>query len=109
MEHIRTDEMGGVPPLGDTPGTSGFREQAAGRLEDAANALHERAEGTEGRLGSYGRQAADWLDRSARYVREADVTRVRGDLEQQVRRSPGRALIVAGAAGLVLRALLRRR
>lgn len=94
--------VGGGPP-------GGLREQAAERLESAADALHEHAEGYEGRLGGYGRQAAGWLDRSAQYLRSADAQKMRTDVEDQVRRNPGRALLVAGAAGLMLGVLLRRR
>ena len=54
-------------------------------------------------------QAADWLDRSADYVRDFDPQQVKTDVENQVRRHPGRSLLIAGAAGLLLGALLRRR
>ena len=109
MEQMRTgaDDLGQAATAGAPP--TGIREQAADRLESAADALHERAEGYEGRLGGYGRQAAEWLDRSAQYVRSADAQRVKTDVEDQVRRNPGRALLVAGAAGLLLGVLLRRR
>src|SRR6185503_3842627 len=98
MEHMETgrDDLD-TGPIGATT-ASGIREQAAERLESAADALHERAEDYQGRLGGYGRQAAAWLARSARYVREADADRLRGDVEEHVRRNPGRALLVAGAA-----------
>jgi ElaB/YqjD/DUF883 family membrane-anchored ribosome-binding protein len=88
------------------------KSTVAEKLRTAADTLHERSSQASGRqenLSGYGRQAADWLGRSADYIEEIDPQRVRADLENQVRQHPGRSLLIAGAAGLLLGALLRRR
>jgi ElaB/YqjD/DUF883 family membrane-anchored ribosome-binding protein len=89
-----------------------IQEVVANKLHTAASTLREKA-GQRGRhnstIAGYGQQAADWLDRSADYVRTTDPQQVKADLENQVRHYPGRSLLIAGAAGLILGALFRRR
>jgi ElaB/YqjD/DUF883 family membrane-anchored ribosome-binding protein len=84
------------------------KEGVAERLESAAETLKESADEAYDEAAGYSRKAADWFERSAQQVRDFDFDQIRADFEDQVRRSPGRALLVAGAAGLVLGALLRR-
>jgi ElaB/YqjD/DUF883 family membrane-anchored ribosome-binding protein len=84
----------------------------ADKLETAAGTLREkvgRSQDPESAIASYGNQASKWLDSSASYIREMDPERVKTDIQDQVRRNPGRSLLIAGAAGLILGALLRRR
>jgi ElaB/YqjD/DUF883 family membrane-anchored ribosome-binding protein len=38
-----------------------------------------------------------------------NVEQVKADLQQEIRRNPGRSLLIAGAFGLLLGSLLRRR
>ena len=88
-----------------------MRSRLATILHRAAEALHQKSPGgglREGRSEGVG-QAADWLDQSADYVRQADMQQVKADVENQIRRNPGRSLLVAGAVGLFLGALIRRR
>lgn len=85
----------------------------AEKLHTAAETLHEKTSRgdpkSQNSLSGYGREAADWLDRSADYIEEMDPQRVKTDIENQVRQHPGRSLLLAGAAGLLLGAWLRRR
>ncbi|MCI0441512.1 MAG: hypothetical protein L0177_20610, partial [Chloroflexi bacterium] len=89
-----------------------MKERIANQLQRVARTLQEqvgpRGEGHRP-LAGYGAQAAEWLERSAEYVRQLDPQQLKADLENQVRHSPGRSLLIAGAAGLLLGALLRRR
>ena len=85
-----------------------IKQTAADKLRRAAGSLQQQGE----RVGisqDYGQRAADWLDRTADYVGEFDPKQVRADLEEQVRRNPGRTLLIAGGVGLLLGAMLRRR
>ena len=85
-----------------------IKQTAADKLRRAANTVQQQSE----RVGvsrDYGQRAADWLDRTADYVGEFDPKQVRSDLEEQVRRNPGRTLLIAGGVGLLLGAMLRRR
>lgn len=90
-----------------------IKTTVAEKLHTAAETLHEKTSRgdpeSQNSLSSYGREAADWLDRSADYIEEIDPQRVRTDIENQVRRHPGRSLLLAGAAGLLLGVWLRRR
>jgi ElaB/YqjD/DUF883 family membrane-anchored ribosome-binding protein len=81
----------------------------ADKLRTAAGRLSEESQAGRVNLGGYGDQVAGWLNRSADYVGHFDPQRARVDLENQVKRNPARSLLIAGAAGLVLGALFRRR
>jgi ElaB/YqjD/DUF883 family membrane-anchored ribosome-binding protein len=85
---------------------------AAQVLDAAADLVRSRAEGASGQfsaLTGYGTQASDLLTRFARFVEELDIARLQRQVEDSVRRNPGRSLLIAGAVGLVLGATLRRR
>lgn len=92
---------------------SGFdqvRSTLAGKLRTAAETMRQKATTTESEdVRGLGGQASDWLDRSAKYVDDFDPQRLKEDVSTQVRSNPGRSLLIAGAAGLILGALLRRR
>ena len=78
-------------------------------LRAAAGALTDKADPNGQVLGGLGNRAADVLKRSADYVDEVDLGQLKEDVVNQVRRNPGRSLLIAGAAGLILGALFRRR
>jgi ElaB/YqjD/DUF883 family membrane-anchored ribosome-binding protein len=79
-------------------------------LRTAAGALTRRNEaGSNEGLSGLGNRAAELLNRSADYVEELDLAKVKDSVVSQVRRNPGRSLLIAGAAGLFLGALFRRR
>jgi ElaB/YqjD/DUF883 family membrane-anchored ribosome-binding protein len=89
-----------------------IQEIVADKLHTLASALQEKAgQGGEynSAIAGYGQQVAGWLEQSADYVRKTDPQQVKADLENQVRYYPGRSLLIAGAAGLILGALFRRR
>ncbi len=85
-----------------------IKHTAADKLRRAAETLQQQSERV-GLRQDYGQRAADWLDRTADYVGEFDPKQVKADLEEQVRRNPGRTLLIAGGVGLLLGAILRRR
>jgi ElaB/YqjD/DUF883 family membrane-anchored ribosome-binding protein len=83
----------------------------ADKLQSAAQTLHQKADrtGQSAEVTAFGHRAAGWLERSADYVTEIEPQRLKSDLENQVRRNPGRSLLIAGIVGLALGGLLRRR
>lgn len=90
------------------------RSTVSDKLHSAARTLHRTADKGKQQddasgLAGFGHRAAEWLDHSADYVSEIEPQRVRRDLENQVRQNPGRSLLIAGAVGLLLGGLLRRR
>ena len=88
-----------------------LKETVADKLHTAAGAIQDKVGrgGQASGVSEYGRTAAEWLDRSSDYVRGMDPQQLRTDVENQVRRNPGRSLLIAGAAGLILGAIFRRR
>jgi hypothetical protein len=95
----------GVSKRDDSVNTS-----IADGLRAAAGALTRPGEagGNEG-LSSLSNRAAEILNRSADYVDEFDLDRLKDTVVSEVRRNPGRSLLIAGAAGLILGAFFRRR
>ena len=86
-----------------------IKDTVADKLHAAAGAIQQKAgQNQEKAIAGYAGQAAGWLDDAAEYVREVDPQKVKSDLRNQVRRNPGRSLLVAGIAGLLLGILLRR-
>jgi len=88
-----------------------IKTTVADKLQSAAQALHQKADrsGQPPEVTALGHRAAGWLERSADYVNAVEPQRLKSDLENQVRRNPGRSLLIAGIVGLALGGLLRRR
>jgi ElaB/YqjD/DUF883 family membrane-anchored ribosome-binding protein len=85
-----------------------IKNTVADKLHSAASAVRQKAEG-QGTGANYAGKAATFLDDAAGYVREADPQQIKTDIQNKVKNNPGRSLLVAGVAGLLLGALLRRR
>ena len=83
----------------------------ADRLQNVAEALGDKAadQGAQCGMAQYGKQASEWLDQSAEYVRQFDYEQADAKVREYVRQTPGRSLLIAGAVGLIIGAILRRR
>jgi ElaB/YqjD/DUF883 family membrane-anchored ribosome-binding protein len=88
-----------------------IRATTSDKLQAAAETLHQKADrsGQPAEISALGHRAADWLERSANYVSDMEPQRLKSDIEDRVRRNPGRSLLIAGIVGLALGGLLRRR
>jgi ElaB/YqjD/DUF883 family membrane-anchored ribosome-binding protein len=89
-----------------------IKSTVAEKLYSAADTLQQKAGQTDqpdSPMATYGTQASEWLNRSADYIRDLDVNKVKSDVQNEVKRNPGRSLLIATAAGLILGALFRRR
>jgi ElaB/YqjD/DUF883 family membrane-anchored ribosome-binding protein len=88
-----------------------IKTTAADKLQTAAQTLHQKADrsGQPAEVSALGHRAADWLERSADYLSEMEPQRLKTDIEDHVRRNPGRSLLIAGIVGLTLGGLLRKR
>ena len=83
----------------------------ADKLRNSVEAPGEIAavQDTQSGVARHGNQASEWLDQSAEYVRQFDYEQADARVREYVRQSPGRSLLIAGAVGLVIGAILRRR
>jgi ElaB/YqjD/DUF883 family membrane-anchored ribosome-binding protein len=61
------------------------------------------------RAPNFGSQASAWLHNSADYVERMEPKKIKDDIAEQVRRNPGKSLLVASAVGLILGAIFRRK
>ena len=96
---------------GKSPGFEKVKQIIADKLHTAAEALSEKAAAQDAPSGmaQYGKQASEWLDQSAEYVRQFDYEQADAKVREYVKQSPGRSLLIAGAVGLMIGAILRRR
>lgn len=85
-----------------------IKSTVADKLKSAAAALKAKGE-QNANVSGYADQASSWLTGAADYVRDADPSQIKTDIQRQVRSNPGRSLLIAGAAGLILGAIFRRR
>ncbi len=88
------------------------KNTVADKLHEAAGALRGKVQSPEAEnsgFARYGTQVSEWLDHSAEYVREFDYARTNESIRNYVRRNPGRSLLMAGVAGLIVGAMVRRR
>lgn len=85
-----------------------IKTTVADKLKSAAQTLNRRG-GQNTTVSQYAGQASGWLNNAADYVRDIEPDQVKADIQNQVRTNPGRSLLIAGVAGLVLGTLFRRR
>ena len=100
------DEGGHRDSIFQTNQNNGRRQVLIGGA-NASQKADRSGQPTE--VSALGHRAADWLERSADYLSEMEPQRLKSDIENQVRRNPGRSLLIAGIVGLALGGLLRRR
>jgi len=98
-----------------SPGNSAGFEKVkiiiAGKLHNVAEAPGEKSadQGGQPDLAQFGKQASEWLEETAEYVRQFDYEQADDTVREYVTQSPGRSLLIAGAIGLVIGAILLRR
>ena len=99
------------PGSGKSTGFENVKNSIADTLHDAAKGLGEKAARQDAQSGMarYGKQASEWLDKSAEYVRQFDYEQADARVREYVRQSPGRSLLITGGVGLIIGALVRRR
>jgi len=76
------------------------------RIEQLGHTVREYA--PEGKVGDLATSAASALERSGSYLKEADLSDVRGDLESLIRRHPVESLLVGVGVGFLVARALRR-
>ncbi len=87
-----------------------LKQSVADKLCRAASTLEKTAAEHEKNsdLADVEKHAAQWLNKSSDYIRQFDYEREQANARNHIARNPGRSLMIAGAAGLVLGVLLRK-
>jgi hypothetical protein len=95
---------------GLSTGFESVKNIIADKLHDIAGALSEKAGDSDSQSGADRENPASvWLDQSAEYVRQFDYEQANTSVREYIGRNPGRCLLIAGGAGLIMGAILRRR
>jgi len=104
------DKLEGTESLGER--AVQLKSQLADKLESGAEKLRERSTDTakiDDAIATAKTQVADASDRvasgmekSAEWLRDANMSSIKQGLERQVKENPGRTLLIAGAIGYLL-------
>ena len=88
-----------------------MKDVIADTLQSVAGGLNEKTADMDAQSGmtQYGKQASEWMEHSAEYVRQFDYKEADAGVRAYIRQNPGRSLLIAGGVGLMLGAILRRR
>jgi ElaB/YqjD/DUF883 family membrane-anchored ribosome-binding protein len=89
-----------------------LKTQLADKLETGASTLRKRSSDTaklddaiattKERVADAGDRVASGMEKSAEWLRSANMTSFQQGLERQVKENPGRTLLIAGAIGYLL-------
>ncbi len=95
----------------ESTGFENVKNIIADQIHNVAEALGEKTAGQREQRGiaQCGKHASEWLGQSAEYVREFDFEQADARVREFVRQRPGHSLLIAGAVGLIIGAIFRRR
>ncbi len=98
-------------PIGKVSGFEKIKKVIADRLVDVAATLDEKAatQDAESGMAQFEKQASEWLNESAEFVRNFDHEETDAAIRAYIRENPASSLLIAGGVGLAIGALLRRR
>jgi ElaB/YqjD/DUF883 family membrane-anchored ribosome-binding protein len=105
------DTAAEVQGSGKSPGFKSAKKIVADTLHHVAGVVAGKTANQDASSGiaRYGKQASEWMDQSSEYVRKFDYKQEDARVREYVRQSPGRSLLIAGAVGLIIGAIWRRR
>jgi ElaB/YqjD/DUF883 family membrane-anchored ribosome-binding protein len=85
------------------------RGPAADALQNAASTIHAKEEDLPGgeTVRSVAHSAAEQLEATAGYMRAHDVRAMISDVEEVIKRNPGRSLLIAAATGFLIGRVFR--
>lgn len=107
-EQIAYEESGSSR---NRPSKINIKETVSHKLRQAAEEIKQGINSTNeaNHFSRYSLYAGSLLNRSADYIESLNLTQLNRDIQNEVRRSPGHCLLIAGAVGLLFGVLLRRR
>lgn len=95
---------------GRPTGFENIKNMIADKLHRIAEAIDENAPDSDAQSGmAQERQVSGWLDQSVEYIRQFDYEQANAKVREYIGQNPGRCLMIAGGAGLIIGAILRRR
>lgn len=96
---------------GKSSGFENVKNRIADKLHYIAQVMCKKADDpdTQTDVAACEKQASEWLDHSAEYLRQFDCKQADAKAREYVRQNPGRSILIAGAVGLIIGAVLRRR
>lgn len=108
---IAGEAEAGFQASGKSTGFENAKNSIADKLHAVAEVIAEKAAEQDAQSGmaQYGKQASEWLNLSAEYVRQFDYEQADAKFREHVGQSPGRSILIAGGVGLIIGAILRRR
>jgi ElaB/YqjD/DUF883 family membrane-anchored ribosome-binding protein len=77
------------------------RTSAASSLQSAADTLHQKADTSVQAAGNFAHSTANKLESVAGYMRDHDTKQMMADVEEAVKKNPGRSILVAAAIGFL--------
>lgn len=91
--------------------TGNWQQTLADKMHELAQTISRKASATQPDtpMAQYGHQASEMLDESAEYLKQLNLQDVQVQVRDYIKKNPGQSLAIAGVAGLVIGAFLRRR
>lgn len=96
---------------GKSSGFENVKNRIADKLQYIADVMCRKADNpdTQTDVAACEKKASEWLDHSAEYVRKFDYKQADAKAREYIKQNPGRSILIAGAVGLIIGAVLRRR
>ena len=107
----RADTAPDSQGLATSCGCEKIKTVIADKMHEVAATVGEKAarQDAQPAVAKYGKQAAEVLDESADYIEQFDIEQADARVREYVRQNPGLSLLIAGATGLIIGAIFRRR
>ncbi|MGE0087355.1 MAG: hypothetical protein AB7S75_23355 [Desulfococcaceae bacterium] len=109
----KNEETAGEYQVSDKPTRfDNVKNITAEKLHNAAEILYEKTalyQDAQSGMARYGKQASEWLDQSAEYVRQFEYEKADAGVREYVGQNPWRSMLIAGGVGLIIGSVLRRR
>ena len=96
-----------------------LKTQLADRLETGASTIRQRSSNTANiddaiattkeKVAGAGDRVASGMEKSAEWLRDANMSTIKQGLARQVKENPGRTLLIAGAIGYLLGRAFKRK
>ncbi len=96
-----------------------LKTQLADRLETGASTIRQRSSNTaklddaiattKEKVAGAGDRVASGMEKSAEWLRDANMSTIKQGLARQVKENPGRTLLIAGAIGYLLGRAFKRK